>query len=709
MINQIKRFVIGACLLISVVAGVSPPPAYADNLKAQQVEFLLSQVRNTTGSLAGGTVTFYAAGTTTLKTVWSDRDKATPASNPYTLDANGTAQVYADGLYKVLIKNAAGTTVYTRDNLQFTPDATNNDYYADPSAADQGATTNSRSIASLLAAIGTSKQATIVLAHSGSGNTTTYTIGQNVNWSAYTNVTFKIVPGGVISHGAFTVNIPNVDVGDYQWLSGAGAVTFSGQMRISKPIWFGTDGTADQTEIQYAANALTNGGTLDLTGNFTITDQILVSTANTKVISNGGKITMAAKNIYGIRINADYCEVSGLTIDGTGYKDDGFTSSGRGAIHVTNGINYTKISNVTIIAAPGSGIIDDGSFSEINNVFINETGEHGIYCSSPVGSTYSNFQIFYAGKNSALTSPKCHAVKADGPTRSTFNNFYILDPLTSALEVAATAEGNVFSNFAMRLTAATGETGVSVSGGASTRNIFTGFTIDQSNAYAGFTFTTNSSNSILTDSIIVMNADGAGVYIAGANNTVSGNKIYSNYATTQSAIYVNASNTVVKNNEAKLGTGTWAYGVGVAGSIQDNIITDNIMSKAVIPYVVTQTNRDIVLRADEPIASVATTDATATNLYTFSPKASSGYYITAKVVTTGTNNAAYTIAGLFTTDGSAAPTQIGTTTAISAIESDAAFDCDFVEDAAGYIYVKVTGKAANTQTWKLQSFDWVKI
>ena len=239
MINQIKQFVIGACLLISVVAGVSPPPAYADNLKAQQVEFLLSQVRNTTGSLVSGTVTFYAAGTTTLKTVWSDRDKATPAANPYTLDANGTAQLYADGLYKVLIKNAAGTTVYTRDNLQFTPDATNNDYYPDPSAADQGATTNSRSIASLLAAIGTSKQATIVLAHSGSGNTTTYTIGQNVNWSAYTNVTFKIVPGAVISHGAFTVNIPNPDAGLYQIFSGTGAVTISGSVKEVYPQWFG--------------------------------------------------------------------------------------------------------------------------------------------------------------------------------------------------------------------------------------------------------------------------------------------------------------------------------------------------------------------------------------------------------------------------------------------------------------------------------------
>ena len=236
------------------------------NLKAQQVEFLLSQVRNTTGALAGGTVTFYAAGTTTLKTVWSDRDKATPAANPYTLDANGTAQLYADGLYKVLIKNAAGTTVYTRDNLQFTPDATNNDYYADPSAADQGATTNSRSIASLLAAIGTSKQATIVLAHSGSGNTTTYTVGQNADWSAYKNVTWKLLAGAVLQIATATTTTigGSFEAGLYQQVFvplGTGAVA---GLKESNITWFGAtsdSGTTDnKAAIKAAVAAVVSGG-----------------------------------------------------------------------------------------------------------------------------------------------------------------------------------------------------------------------------------------------------------------------------------------------------------------------------------------------------------------------------------------------------------------------------------------------------------------
>jgi hypothetical protein len=86
---------------------------------AVQIEFLLSQVRSATGSLAGGHVHFYSAGTTTNKAVYLDINKASTAANPYTLDANGTALLYGDGTYRVVIQTAAGVTVYDRDNLKF--------------------------------------------------------------------------------------------------------------------------------------------------------------------------------------------------------------------------------------------------------------------------------------------------------------------------------------------------------------------------------------------------------------------------------------------------------------------------------------------------------------------------------------------------------------------------------------------------------------
>ncbi len=84
---------------------------------ATQFDFLLSQVRTSTTSLIGGQVYFYSAGTTTPKTIWLDRNQATTAANPYTLDANGTAQVFGAGVYRIVIKDSAGVTKFDRDGI----------------------------------------------------------------------------------------------------------------------------------------------------------------------------------------------------------------------------------------------------------------------------------------------------------------------------------------------------------------------------------------------------------------------------------------------------------------------------------------------------------------------------------------------------------------------------------------------------------------
>jgi hypothetical protein len=84
---------------------------------ATQFDFLLSQVRTSTTSLAAGKVYFYSPGTTTAKAVYLDRNMGTQAANPYTLDANGTAQVYGSGIYRVVIKDSAGVTKFDRDNI----------------------------------------------------------------------------------------------------------------------------------------------------------------------------------------------------------------------------------------------------------------------------------------------------------------------------------------------------------------------------------------------------------------------------------------------------------------------------------------------------------------------------------------------------------------------------------------------------------------
>jgi hypothetical protein len=79
--------------------------------------FLLSQVRTSQTAMVGGQVYFYDAGTTNPKAVFLDSAETMPASNPYTLDSNGTARIYGTGIYRVVIKDLSGVTRFDRDDI----------------------------------------------------------------------------------------------------------------------------------------------------------------------------------------------------------------------------------------------------------------------------------------------------------------------------------------------------------------------------------------------------------------------------------------------------------------------------------------------------------------------------------------------------------------------------------------------------------------
>jgi hypothetical protein len=73
--------------------------------------------------LAGGKLYTYAAGTTTPKATYTDSAGATPQENPIILNARGEPDnpIYWDGSYKVVLKDAAGSTIYTVDNYKSDP------------------------------------------------------------------------------------------------------------------------------------------------------------------------------------------------------------------------------------------------------------------------------------------------------------------------------------------------------------------------------------------------------------------------------------------------------------------------------------------------------------------------------------------------------------------------------------------------------------
>jgi len=90
-------------------------------LIAQQFE-ILHFFDNANNELVGGTVKFFAAGTSTPKDVWTTHDKQVSTNVvEIDLDASGQADpfVYADGDYKIEIRDASAVLLQTLDNLNF--------------------------------------------------------------------------------------------------------------------------------------------------------------------------------------------------------------------------------------------------------------------------------------------------------------------------------------------------------------------------------------------------------------------------------------------------------------------------------------------------------------------------------------------------------------------------------------------------------------
>ncbi|MEJ2655600.1 MAG: hypothetical protein P8012_00180 [Desulfobacterales bacterium] len=90
--------------------------------RAQQFEFLLAGVNDPDipgAPLALGTVKFFEVGTTTAKDVWTESAKTNDYTE-YTLDANGVAELYGDGSYKIELYDSGGSLEYTFDEVKCT-------------------------------------------------------------------------------------------------------------------------------------------------------------------------------------------------------------------------------------------------------------------------------------------------------------------------------------------------------------------------------------------------------------------------------------------------------------------------------------------------------------------------------------------------------------------------------------------------------------
>lgn len=177
------------------------------------IPFLLSQVRTDTDALIGGSVYFYSPGTTetTGITIYLDKDGSQLANNPYTLDGDATAQLYAAGSYRIVIKDVNGVTQFDRDNLYFS---------AGPDYVTQIAIGNYASLAAAVTAIGS--------------DSTRLLINEAITVSADLSVPANIIlervePGKITVNPGVTLTIVAAPISDAtQWFYGTGTVAITG-------------------------------------------------------------------------------------------------------------------------------------------------------------------------------------------------------------------------------------------------------------------------------------------------------------------------------------------------------------------------------------------------------------------------------------------------------------------------------------------------
>lgn len=70
---------------------------------------------------AGGSITTYVPGTSTLASTWSNMEGTALNTNPIVLDAAGRALIYGTGNFRFVLKDAAGNLIYDQETSAVDP------------------------------------------------------------------------------------------------------------------------------------------------------------------------------------------------------------------------------------------------------------------------------------------------------------------------------------------------------------------------------------------------------------------------------------------------------------------------------------------------------------------------------------------------------------------------------------------------------------
>lgn len=313
-------------------------------------------------NLSGGKVYFYISGTTTPKDTYSDDILFTKNTNPVILNSRGEADIYLDGEYKVILKDADDAEIWTADNFSIFGDSEAIKSYANIAAL--------RAITAVPSITDATIRGYYADGDGGSGF---------IYWDAVSTETDNgatIFKATVITTGRWKRNLPGV-------------------LSVKQAGAKGNGSTDDTLAIQAAIDAIAiPGGIVFLPeGNYITTDQgsgyaLLIVNHNVKLHGEGG----LAKGNNAIEVGSTiikYNSTSGsclklgagvFSLYGTEVKGITFAGTQDGrfyfATNTSIGIELDKANQMTVIRDCGFVLLKTGIHahnSSLLNRYINNS------------------------------------------------------------------------------------------------------------------------------------------------------------------------------------------------------------------------------------------------------------------------------------------------------------------------------------------------
>ena len=293
--------------------------------------------------LDGGFLYTYAANSSTAKATYSDKGLTAANTNPVVLNARGEAVVYGTGQYKFILRDSAGSLIWTFDYLDGIGGYLGGNFcFPDAGQADQGAAVGSVTVKDFVDAIGAAKTATIVFSRGSTGNNTDYIFLTSETITS--NITCQFEQGARVSIATTkTLTLPSpsniIAQPGQQIFSGAGTVVFPSGGKVH-PGWWGTDGTADDVQINAALESISKG-TVELLPDKTYytTGTIDIKTGRKNLLGAGQQSTIIrftpSSNIPAVHL----CDPTPAVIPQN--RIGGFAISGAGNTQTKVGIRIT--------------------------------------------------------------------------------------------------------------------------------------------------------------------------------------------------------------------------------------------------------------------------------------------------------------------------------------------------------------------------------